>query len=252
MTDRARLQSAIQAIGRNPVRVDQLTCGVCATPCAPYRLCGTCRSHRSTWGSQLADRVVPLTYAIRGRQSYTDARAYKDKMLPLEQNVSLYRLSIHAYFFNVLHVRCLNKVAAGPATGLVVVPSLSGRAGPHPLDRIAEFLPVEWERIRAAPGSDVPSEVNLRRVVNPEFYSLEKKPAVTGEHIVVFEDTWTSGGHAQGMAVKLKQLGASEVSIVVLNRDISPDFGENGPFLKVHASNPYDTNICPVTGCACP
>jgi hypothetical protein len=124
--------------------------------------------------------------------------------------------------------------------------------GQHPLELVAEFLPHQWRRIAARPGLNIPQGINQRRAINPEFYVISNPVSIKDRHIVVFEDTWTSGGHVQGVAVKLKQLGASEVSIVVLNRDIVPSYGDNDTFLKRHASKPYNPYICPVTGGACP
>lgn len=254
MTDTERLHSellsAIQAISINPVRVRNVTCRICATPCAPDDICNTCYSHQARWGDQLANRAIPLTYAVRGQQSYTDARAYKDPTIP--SNPSLYRMRIHAYFFNVLHAECLDRVSPQPVSRLVIVPSLSGREGAHPLERVSEFLPREWRRVHAFPGDNVPTEVNLRRAVNPSFYRIDNPQRIANRHVAIFEDTWTSGGHVQGMAVKLRSLGASQISVIVLNRDIVPGYGNNRAFLRKYASAAYNPDICPVTGGACP
>lgn len=251
-----RILPAIEATSRNPVRIDRVTCAVCATPCAPDELCSRCLDHSYRWGrgsrTLLADRVVPLQYAIRYQQSYQDAWAYKEALTPPEKNHSLYRLQVLAFLFSITHAKCINSVASNPIDALVTVPSLSGRVGNHPLEHVTRFLPEKWARIQVQPSDTLAGDRNQRRIVNPENYVVPHSEQVRSRHIAVLEDTWTSGGHAQSMAVKLKQLGAVEVSVIVLSRDLAPGWGENSSFVRAYLTQPYDLFTCPVTGGACP
>lgn len=131
----ATLLRLVANISVNPIRVDGLTCSTCTTPVSSYQRCYTCERHRrdfrsQTFGEQagIADHVVPLQYAIRGQQSYRDARAYKDPQIPADRNHSLLRMRALASLFRLNHALCIDRHALCPVDAVVTVPSLSRRA----------------------------------------------------------------------------------------------------------------------------
>ncbi|MEU6716303.1 hypothetical protein ABZ897_32970 [Nonomuraea sp. NPDC046802] len=77
---------------------------------------------------------------------------------------------------------------------------------------------------------------------------------MVGEHIVVVEDTWVQGGHAQSAAATLLLAGAAEVTIVVIARRIRTDFQRSfmeASLQEILTDREYSLDICPVTGGDC-
>lgn len=85
-----------------------------------------------------------------------------------------------------------------------------------------------------------------RFVVGPEFV-----PLVVGQHVLVVDDTWVSGGKAQSAALALKAAGAGAVTIVCIGRWLSYRWEGHRPLIE-SLHEPYDATRCPVTGGTCP
>ena len=240
---------------RNPVRVPGVTCAVCTAPIAPqYTHCFRClQDTRSR--HPLADRVVPLTYAIFGEQSNIDMHRYKAPM-PEAQRVrthSYQRVQLLLLAFARTHAACLMKVATRPPTRLATVPSLSGRSWPHPLAMVAEVLPSAWQRtsLHATPGV----HESRHRELNPDHFSVPDPASITGRHVVLLEDTWVQGGHAQSAAAALLSAGAVEVSLLLIARRIRPDalsVPTESLLQQVLHAREYSLETCPLTGGGCP
>lgn len=90
-----------------------------------------------------------------------------------------------------------------------------------------------------------------RRQLNPDYYEV-LTPIPRGSHVMVIDDTWASGGHAQSVAMALKHAGAAKVSILAIARWLDLR-GRTKRTHNDHISNrPYDPAICPWTGAKCP
>ena len=70
--------------------------------------------------------------------------------------------------------------------------------------------------------------------------------------MLLVDDTWARGGHAQSAVLALRAAGAARVSVLVAARWINEDFGGNAAFLRGLADRDYDPALCPWTGAACP
>jgi predicted amidophosphoribosyltransferase len=46
--------------------------------------------------------------------------------------------------------------------------------------------------------------------------------SLNGRHLLIIDDTWTTGGHAQSLALSARAAGAGAVTIVVLARWLDP------------------------------
>jgi hypothetical protein len=75
---------------------------------------------------------------------------------------------------------------------------------------------------------------------------------VRGRHVLVPDDTWTTGARAQSMSLTLRAAGASGVSVMVLARWLAPGWEATGAYLKTHPHRDFDPAVCPVTGGDCP
>jgi hypothetical protein len=144
-----------------------------------------------------------------------------------------------------LHGRCAAGLAGPPVSHWAVVPSLPGKPGEHPLHKIVKAV---------APGTELrllASEKARRpRALSADHFQAETSlPA--GRHVLLLDDTWTTGGHAQSAALALKKAGASRVSVLVVARWVNPDFADNARFLRKLSNQVYDPALCPWTGAEC-
>jgi predicted amidophosphoribosyltransferase len=254
-----QLRREIAGVMTNPLRIAGVTCAICTREVdSGYQLCFRCRSDRSRFempqqfgppGHLTADLVVPLTYAVSGHQAYLDMHKYKDVV---SFEAAQRRLMLLAGLFVLTHDSCIDRITRHPVSGLAVVPSLTGRSGPHPLEMMAQLFPHKWHRIQLTAAPNLPADRNQRREANPAYYQCNCD--LSGRHIVLFEDTWVTGGHAQGAAVRLRHAGASRVTVLVLARMLKTDYQPTAEFVRRHnlPHPPYELTICPVTGGACP
>lgn len=70
--------------------------------------------------------------------------------------------------------------------------------------------------------------------------------------MLLLDDTWATGGHAQSAALGLRSAGAAHISLLVAARWIKTDYGDNAVFLRSLADRDYDPEVCPWTGGGCP
>lgn len=150
-----------------------------------FALCRPCAVHARELPHR-ADLVVPVSYAPRGGELARALSGYKTPGAPLAHGERVRTLLSR---FLRRHEPCLAAalgVAAIPA--FTVVPSGRGRV-PHPL----------WSLLRDG-------EPRLR-----EF------GPVPGP-MVLLDDLWTTGSHAQLAAAALKRAGTPRVAIVVVGR----------------------------------
>ena len=226
---------------RNPIRQDHVTCAVCATPVDDYLRCFQCNSNAVFTG--LADATAFLTYAVGGRQSGYVMRGYKAQQ-PVKEHVSivimlvLLALSKHEY--------CPAALGGMPVTHWATVPSLPAEPGEHPLHQIVGRVGLGTE-VCLAPAADV----RRPRDVNPAHFTTNHQ-LPDRSHVLLIDDTWARGGHAQSAALTLHRAGARRVSLLVMARWINEGFRDNADFLREIAGRDYDPGICPWTGDRCP
>lgn len=228
---------------RNTVREEQVTCSVCATPVAGYTRCYQCQQHRQgEFGEHLADAVGALTYAVERQQSGHVMYGYKSER-PVEEHVAVVAMTVMLGLS--LHSGCISTLMSAPVTHWTVVPSLRGRAGPHPLRRLVlPAAPGQELAVTAAPGVADP------RSVRPDNFLV---PALDGPaHVLVLDDTWTGGGHAQGCAVAVRAAGAARVSVLAIARWLNPKWADNETWIRDRLTQDYRPEICPWTGGHCP
>lgn len=237
----AALVSRAGAYLYNPVRAEGQTCAVCATPVSGRARCHRCELHRQHDG--LAAASAFLTYAVAGQQSGYVMRGYKAPQPSPEHRTIVTLLACTGL---ARHARCCAVLAGAPVTHWATVPSLPAKPGEHPFRQLVS---------RLAPGQEVrltaADWVEYERAVRPDHFGVEGS-LPEGSHVLLMDDTWTSGGHAQSAALALHGAGATRVSLLVVARWISRDYGDNGGFLRKLAKRDYDPELCPWTGGDCP
>lgn len=239
------LERVIRGAYRNvPAHVPGL-CAICSAPTssASYNHCVPCDVFQRS-GVQLArGGVVALSWAPMDSQGYQDLRQYKEPTVTPEQ---LGRLrTMFALAFR-RHSVCLAKKDDGSPLAVAHIPSTSGlRPGPHPFEQnFMNMLSADVPRAQARYVGPAGGTRNSRRSLTPEHWEIDLPPTPIGR-VLVLDDTWVTGGHAQSVAVAFEQRGVS-ARIVVLGRALDPSRNDHGTFLRANPPAPFDSSICPV------
>jgi hypothetical protein len=230
----------------NIVRDPGRTCEVCATPTGGYPRCWRCRQDAPTAG--LADLVVPLIYGIAGQQSGTLLRHYKDNPHPGVRFAHVRVLNWLLYLGITVHQRCLEQRLGAPVTLRLAVPSLRGRPGLHPFLALARGM----DAIGLTPALEPADGATSDRIVSATQFTLTPQTDLSGQHVLILDDTWTTGSRAQSAALTVRRAGAQQVSVMVVGRWLDPDYGTNAAFIADHLRSDYQPHRCPVTGGQCP
>jgi hypothetical protein len=229
---------------RNTVHVPGVTCQVCRTTVNPgFNLCYACEGHRSMGlGMPTADHVGMLTYAIEGKQSHYLMRGYKSNRLDIAEHRNIVSwMTFCAMFY---HLQCLSSLSGIRVTHWATVPSLPAKSGEHPLHAIVSSLMAQWPEVELTAALDVPE--NVRRFFRADHFRVET-PLPSGVHVLVIDDTWTSGGHAQSAALSIRKAGAARVSIMNLARYFKEGYGDNAKFVAGYLTDDYHPAVCPWT-----
>jgi len=232
---------------RNPVSEPGLTCAVCRRPLDPgaTALCPPCASAERTWSTRLSDRTGFITYAGISDQSTRLMYGYKAQA-PVPEHTRMMTLLLVVAL--KAHARCPAVLAEAPVTRWCTVPSLSRRGGRHPLNAIVSGIARGGE-LRLEPGPDV--DPFRARDIDASHFAVP--PLDPGQHVLLIDDTWTSGGHAQSAAAALKVSGASQVSTLVVARWLRSDYPATAALWRSRiATSTYRTGTCPWTSGGCP
>jgi hypothetical protein len=144
------------------------------------------------------------------------------------------------------HTKCAGLLAGLPVTHWAVVPSLPAKAAGHPLRALVTGHASGAElTLLAAARAPQP------RAVNPAHFSCGM-PLPGESHVLVIDDTWATGGHAQSAALTLRAASANRVSVLVVARWLKEDYGDNKQFIDTLRGRDYDPSVCPWTGATCP
>ena len=146
-----------------------------------------------------------------------------------------------------LHRRCLESAVGRPVDAWTVVPSTRGRAD-HPLPALASRIGLPHRRLIATPAADQPSDP---RLVTHGRFSFDRPEDAAGRHVLIVDDTWTTGARLQSMALSLRASGAAAVTGLVLARWLSAEWPATAGYLHDTPHRDFDPRICPVSGVRC-
>lgn len=193
------------------------------------------------------DTAAFMTYGADGTTAGTLMYGYKGAAATTDQQAVIKLLSHRGF----AHAACAERRVGAAVTHCVVIPSTRGRADTHPLQALVEpFLP--WRLHPLVHHGVTP----VRQRVQPDLF--EMPPLPPGSHVLILEDTWTSGNRPLSAVAAARVAGAEHVSLICLARWLSFDFIST----PRHASPPrlhtrlleqkvYDVSICPFTGADC-
>ena len=190
-----------------------------------FAQCYSCQGQREILAGGVADVVVPIALSVKRERLAVDLWRYKNSPNPLERRLLTLRLAAVLWRFLAEHEACLAGVCAVSEFGCVTgVPSAAGRAGTHPLDvlvRLVGGLRDRYRPLLAATGAEMD-----RRARGDRFRALSP---LRGSAVLLIDDTWTTGAHAQSAAAALRAADAGCVAVVVLGRRFDPAFREAEP-----------------------
>lgn len=215
-----RVDEASQAYERamrNIAEAGPGICRVCWSFINPdFDACYKCGSQPDSLAA-----MVPITYSEHLGQMHLALRNYKDGDPPSIRRHHAVRLTAILWRFLRIHEQCIARAAGVGNFDLVtVVPSSDPER-----DRNSAFAElttwIEPIRSRLARTLEPTGEVEGR-----EFDPHRFRPVadVSGKSILLLDDTWASGGHAQSAAQALITAGAREVALVVIGRHIRRDY----------------------------
>jgi hypothetical protein len=182
-------------------------CRTCRAPVsAGWTVCRSCVAQQQALGGARADAVLFAALAAKGAGL---ARAlWRYKALPAERAGPDRELLAGVAGWAALHEPCLARAAGVSAFPVAcVVPSGRGRAG-HPL---GDVLALGWP--------------DLAGRLRP--YPRVRRSTPAG--VLLCDDTWTSGWHAQLAAAALKRAGVPRVGLLVLGRHVPDGPAGTGP-----------------------
>lgn len=180
-------------------------CPVCRTFIDPeHRRCYPCEFQPDNFAA-----VVAITYSENLGQIHTALRNYKDgESRAIRRNAAI-RLAAILWRFLGEHEECIARAAGVDEFDLVtIVPSSS---------------PSRDERspFRELTGWIRPIESRMRWLLKPtgrvdgrdfDDDRFQSNGRLSGESILLLDDTWTTGGHARSAAAALRKAGAGEVA----------------------------------------
>ena len=224
--------------------------GVCATckrsVTSGWPRCYQCKGHLAL--PYRADVVAPVALAVEHEQWAHELSGYKNSSSPAAR--SSMALGIGAVLWRWLdaHEACIRQSAGSDDFPIVTsVPSTQGRAQ-HPLPRLLTGIVKPIADRYAGLLRANPSYPAGSRDARLDRFLTDRR--LHGESIMLIDDQWTSGGHAQSAACALKLAGAGRVAVVVLGRRFDrslarPDYREAAEaYYRAAKSQGWSWSVC--------
>lgn len=220
-------------------RIPAVTCDVCSTPTGGTRLCGPCAHHVASRFAT-ADAVGTLIYAPYSTQAYHLVKNYKGDnpgpSLPSKM-ASLLAIGLQG------HLECIQALSGSHDVWWAVVPS-TRRPGPQQPLRQAVLTfarPSKEMRLSAVPGLAQP------RAFDPSHFVVEPNQPIP-DSVILVDDSWVGGGHAQSAACALKLAGVRHVAVFSVARVLDPSWDDTDAFIKSQRSTQaFEPTRCPWT-----
>ena len=210
-------------------------CSQCFNLTDGYSRCYSC-AH----GGRFLDAMVPISYSVAGEQLHYALAGYKRLNGDIARRFTL-GLAAVLWRHLVGHERCL--AHAGNVKRFTVataVPSSSlERDGGHPLDDLVNLVgSLEGRYERLLRRSETPAAPH-------EFSPAKYEPLrdLTGQTVLLVDDTWTKGANAQSAAAALKAAGADTVAAIVIGRYVNRGWRRNDRQLR-RLPQPFDWSTC--------
>lgn len=188
-------------------------CRICRGPSRRSSArCFQCELHRQCGGDSLADVVLPVVFAPKGSLIARYLWQYKSPRPSPEVTAAKAVLLALLLVFLRDHGACGWRSAGfGHPSHVAVVPTARSRPGAHPLRTlIAPYLGWPWAELAARPDQ-------RERDLDPGRFDAAP---IRDAHVLLVDDTWTTGASAQSAAMALRRAGARSVATVVIGRHV--------------------------------
>lgn len=189
-------------------------CSTCHSSCAyNFDCCFPCNEAVQRVN---AHEVIPVSLSVARGLLHRHLRGYKDDPRPDVRDRMTLRLAGLLAVFVANHRACI-----GDYDTIALVPSKS---------RVA--MEAVINRIPSLADAFVPTlSVNLgyeTRDLDPDRFNMLR--SVAGEHVLLIDDTFTTGASVFSAGAQLKEHGAT-VTTVVLGRHVNPEYGPSRELL---------------------
>jgi predicted amidophosphoribosyltransferase len=197
------------------------------------------------------DVVVPITYSEHLGQIHLALRNYKDGNSESIRRHDAIRLAAILWRFLRDHEACVARAAGTDGFDLVtIVPSSSPeRDKQSPFSRLTGWIePIKGRLHRALEPT---GEVEGRDFDANRFRAITD---LSARSVLLLDDTWATGGHAQSAASALMAAGAQKVALVVIGRHVRPEYepvngsGKDCGDLFNALPEDFDWDICAAHG----
>lgn len=221
-------------------------CEVCHSVVSGYSTCYQCSAARRVLGSATADLTAFVSMAPRSEQFARELVTYKHPNVRGEDRQRK-TVGLAAVLWKWLgrHEGCLvNRLGIERFDLMTSVPSTSGREA-HPLRSVvAEVVAGTTERYGDLLAI---ARADLEQRAHPAD-RFRATRSLIGARVLVVDDTWTTGAHAQSASAALKAAGASTVATVAIGRWFNPDYrigtADSGAWLAEHRRTGWDWDQC--------
>lgn len=212
-------------------------CGICFNFTAGYARCWAC-AH----GQPRLDAVAAVSYSVAREQLHHALASYKRlEGDPARRLTAILAAILWRFLSN--HETCIARTAADTDRFDLVTTVPSGdptRDERHPLRTIVgELVGPTRERHRRL-LTRTATETPDRTFSTTKFQATTQ---LTGQSVLLIDDTWTTGASAQSAAAALKAAGADRIAAVVIGRHLNREWHENDRRIRGIA-RPFDWQAC--------
>ena len=220
--------------------------GICAT-CHCFIDPAYTRCYKCSHIPDSLDLVVPITYSEDLGQMHTALARYKRAPSPQARDFAGVRLLAILWRFLDLHEHCLTNTLGIVSFDVVTnvpssTPTRDTRNRLRTVIRACKPIRRRYERLL------LPTQnASDTREFDPDRYQPQR--SLAGQNVLLIDDTWASGVHAQSAAYALKQAGADKIGMVVIGRHVNPNWtiaGKTSKELLDALPRTFDWETCAV------
>lgn len=210
-----------------PAQPQEGVCSICHSSAnVGYSCCYPCS------GAALLDppEILPVTLSVHGELIHDHLRSYKDsRSASVRERMSL-RLAGLLATFMANHAGCV-----GEWDYATCVPSAQRVALTPVIDRIRLFAGRYRQVLAARPEAG-------QRSLDPAQFVVTAD--LTGDRILLLDDTFVSGAKLFSAAAALRQHGGVVIGPVVIGRHIQRNWAPSGELLSWIEERPWDERRC--------
>lgn len=174
--------------------------------------------------------ILPISMSVEAGLLHRHLRGYKDDRSPAVRNRMSVRLAALTAVFLEHHRDCV-----GPFDSVVLVPSPARMAVASIVQRVPSL------RDEHRPALTV-SAVGFKNELRTDRFAMTR--AVSGERVLVLDDTFTSGATLFSAVAALLDAGAEIVGPVVLGRHLQPSWEPSRAMLSWLRPRPWIEERC--------